>query len=163
MAALSSRSCQCCRRIFLHERNRDKRRGYRGKLEKRTALLRSKNDLQLAWHRSSSLRQPSSRPILEPQVRNSQEDRFGRTNRRRPSGSRLCDLARHSDSGWCPKGRKAEDGPLATKYLLTETPSSSYPQRMEWNVRVGQLRDRTDINEEDLAAAMRKIQLRSAR
>jgi hypothetical protein len=37
--------------------------------------------------------------------------------------------------GWCPKGRKAEDGPLAAKYLLTETPSSSYPQRTEWNVR----------------------------
>jgi hypothetical protein len=37
--------------------------------------------------------------------------------------------------GWCPKGRKAEDGPLEPKYLLTETPSSSYPQRTEWNVR----------------------------
>jgi hypothetical protein len=37
--------------------------------------------------------------------------------------------------GWCPKGRKAEDGPLAAKYLLTETPSSSYPQRTQWNVR----------------------------
>ena len=37
--------------------------------------------------------------------------------------------------GRCPRGRKAEDGPLATKYLLTETPSSSYPQRTEWNVR----------------------------
>jgi Circularly permutated YpsA SLOG family len=37
--------------------------------------------------------------------------------------------------GWCPKGRKAEDGPLVAKYLLTETPSSSYPQRTQWNVR----------------------------
>ena len=37
--------------------------------------------------------------------------------------------------GWCPKGRKAENGPIAAKYLLTETPSSSYPQRTEWNVR----------------------------
>jgi Circularly permutated YpsA SLOG family len=37
--------------------------------------------------------------------------------------------------GWCPKGRKAEDGPLAAKYLLSETPSSSYPQRTERNVR----------------------------
>jgi hypothetical protein len=31
--------------------------------------------------------------------------------------------------GWCPKDRKAEDGPLAAKYLLTETPSSNYLQR----------------------------------
>jgi predicted Rossmann-fold nucleotide-binding protein len=37
--------------------------------------------------------------------------------------------------GWCPKGRKAEDGSLEGRYLLTETPSSSYPQRTEWNVR----------------------------
>jgi hypothetical protein len=37
--------------------------------------------------------------------------------------------------GWCPKGRKAEDGPLAAKYLLTETPSSNYLQRTKWNVR----------------------------
>jgi len=37
--------------------------------------------------------------------------------------------------GWCPKGRKAEDGPLAAKYLLTETPSASYPRRTQWNVR----------------------------
>jgi hypothetical protein len=37
--------------------------------------------------------------------------------------------------GWCPRGRKAEDGPLTAKYLLAETPSSSYPQRTEWNVR----------------------------
>jgi putative molybdenum carrier protein len=37
--------------------------------------------------------------------------------------------------GWCPKGRKSEDGPLEPKYRLTETPSASYPQRTEWNVR----------------------------
>jgi hypothetical protein len=37
--------------------------------------------------------------------------------------------------GWCPKGRKAEDGPIGGQYLLTETPSSSYLQRTEWNVR----------------------------
>jgi hypothetical protein len=36
---------------------------------------------------------------------------------------------------WCPRGRKAEDGPLEPKYRLTETPSASYPQRTEWNVR----------------------------
>ena len=37
--------------------------------------------------------------------------------------------------GWCPKGRKAEDGPIDAKYQLKETPSSNYLQRTEWNVR----------------------------
>ena len=37
--------------------------------------------------------------------------------------------------GWCPKGRKAEDGPIASRYPLTETPSETYAQRTEWNVR----------------------------
>lgn len=37
--------------------------------------------------------------------------------------------------GWCPMGRLAEDGPIDSKYALTETPSASYPQRTEWNVR----------------------------
>ena len=37
--------------------------------------------------------------------------------------------------GWCPKGRKAEDGPIDARYQLQETPSSEYVQRTEWNVR----------------------------
>jgi len=37
--------------------------------------------------------------------------------------------------GWCPRGRRAEDGPLPARYPLRETPSASYPQRTEWNVR----------------------------
>jgi hypothetical protein len=37
--------------------------------------------------------------------------------------------------GWCPKGRKALDGPLNHRYRLTETPTASYAQRTEWNVR----------------------------
>ena len=37
--------------------------------------------------------------------------------------------------GWCPKGRKAEDGPIGGQYQLTETPSANYLQRTEWNVR----------------------------
>ena len=37
--------------------------------------------------------------------------------------------------GWCPKGRKAEDGPISRKYPLIETPSENYLQRTEWNVR----------------------------
>jgi len=37
--------------------------------------------------------------------------------------------------GWCPKGRKAEDGIIGGHYQLLETPSASYLQRTEWNVR----------------------------
>jgi hypothetical protein len=37
--------------------------------------------------------------------------------------------------GWCPRGRRAEDGPLPARYPLRETPSPSYPERTEWNVR----------------------------
>ncbi len=37
--------------------------------------------------------------------------------------------------GWCPQGRRAEDGTIATQYRLRETPSSDYLQRTEWNVR----------------------------
>ena len=34
-----------------------------------------------------------------------------------------------------PKGRKAEDGTIDPKYSLKESPSASYLQRTEWNVR----------------------------
>ena len=37
--------------------------------------------------------------------------------------------------GWCPKGRKAEDGPIDARYDLNETPTSDYLQRTKWNVR----------------------------
>jgi hypothetical protein len=37
--------------------------------------------------------------------------------------------------GWCPKGRIAEDGVIPDRYPLTETPSSGYEERTEWNVR----------------------------
>ena len=37
--------------------------------------------------------------------------------------------------GWCPRGRLAEDGPIAARYELTETPTADYAQRTEWNVR----------------------------
>ncbi|MEX0610513.1 MAG: putative molybdenum carrier protein, partial [Pirellulales bacterium] len=37
--------------------------------------------------------------------------------------------------GWCPRGRLAEDGPIAPRYNLQETPSRKYSQRTEWNVR----------------------------
>lgn len=37
--------------------------------------------------------------------------------------------------GWCPRGRRAEDGVIPDRYPLTETPTRDYPQRTEWNVR----------------------------
>ena len=36
--------------------------------------------------------------------------------------------------GWCPKGRRAEDGPIAARYPLHETDSTEYPVRTERNV-----------------------------
>ncbi|HEY9712249.1 MAG TPA: putative molybdenum carrier protein [Chroococcales cyanobacterium] len=40
-----------------------------------------------------------------------------------------------SHGGWCPQGRLAEDGKIALKYHLNETPAAEYDQRTEWNVR----------------------------
>ncbi len=37
--------------------------------------------------------------------------------------------------GWCPRGRRAEDGSIADCYLLRETPGSGYSVRTRWNVR----------------------------
>lgn len=40
--------------------------------------------------------------------------------------------------GWCPKGRRAEDGPLEARYPLKETESSAYPVRTGRNVQDSQ-------------------------
>jgi hypothetical protein len=37
--------------------------------------------------------------------------------------------------GWCPRGRKTEDGEVPARYQLQETPGAGYLQRTEWNVR----------------------------
>ena len=37
--------------------------------------------------------------------------------------------------GWCPKGRRAEDGPIDDRYPLVETPGTDYAERTDWNVR----------------------------
>ena len=37
--------------------------------------------------------------------------------------------------GWCPRGRRAEDGPIDARYPLTETPTADYRVRTRWNVR----------------------------
>ena len=36
--------------------------------------------------------------------------------------------------GWCPRGRRAEDGTIPERYPLTETSSASYPERTKRNV-----------------------------
>lgn len=36
--------------------------------------------------------------------------------------------------GWCPKGRRAEDGPIALSYPLKETDSRNYAVRTEKNI-----------------------------
>ena len=38
-------------------------------------------------------------------------------------------------SGWCPAGRRAEDGLVPEKYRLKETAGRGYRQRTRWNVR----------------------------
>jgi len=48
------------------------------------------------------------------------------------------DVAREAGleaGGWCPAGRRAEDGPIAARYPLRETPSADPAERTEWNVR----------------------------
>lgn len=40
-----------------------------------------------------------------------------------------------SVGGWCPRGRRAEDGVISDTYPLQETPSEAYVQRTSWNVR----------------------------
>lgn len=40
-----------------------------------------------------------------------------------------------SCGGWCPKGRRAEDGMISRRYPLVETPDGDYRQRTAWNVR----------------------------
>ena len=37
--------------------------------------------------------------------------------------------------GWCPKGRRAEDGPLSEKYPLRETITTAYPERTRRNIQ----------------------------
>lgn len=39
-----------------------------------------------------------------------------------------------ASGGWCPKGRRAEDGPIDTRYPLRETASRDYAVRTRLNV-----------------------------
>ncbi|CAG8825817.1 6588_t:CDS:1 [Gigaspora margarita] len=38
-------------------------------------------------------------------------------------------------TGWCPKKRRSEDGPIDKKYPLKETNTNEYNQRTEMNVK----------------------------
>ena len=42
---------------------------------------------------------------------------------------------RIAHGGWCPRGRRAEDGAIPVRYQLSETPSERYEERTAWNVR----------------------------
>lgn len=37
--------------------------------------------------------------------------------------------------GWCPRGRRAEDGPIPRRYRLRQTPLARVSQRTLWNIR----------------------------
>jgi hypothetical protein len=37
--------------------------------------------------------------------------------------------------GWCPRGRRREDGVIPRRFNLKETPSRGYLQRTTWNIR----------------------------
>lgn len=41
---------------------------------------------------------------------------------------------RISHGGWCPKGRRAEDGKVPKLYRLRETSAANYQSRTRWNV-----------------------------
>jgi hypothetical protein len=44
-------------------------------------------------------------------------------------------IARGFDhGGWCPRGRRAEDGPIPPEYQLLETPQSEYAVRTRCNI-----------------------------
>ncbi len=40
-----------------------------------------------------------------------------------------------SHGGWCPRGRKREDGVIPGRFKLVETPRRGCLQRTQWNVR----------------------------
>ena len=40
--------------------------------------------------------------------------------------------------GWCPKGRRAEDGSIPAKYPLRESPTTNYAERTALNVKDSQ-------------------------
>ncbi len=62
--------------------------------------------------------------------------------------------------GWCPAGRRAEDGPIPERYPLSETPTSDYEERSRLNVRDS---DGTLILTRGTPAAGTRLTLEAAR
>jgi len=63
------------------------------------------------------------------------QDRRRRPDRRRPRRPGLGQAPPDAARGLVPKGRLAEDGVIDREYRLQETPSASYAERTEWNIR----------------------------
>ena len=61
--------------------------------------------------------------------------------------------------GWCPKGRKTEDGIIPLRYNLTETPSFEYSERTQWNVRDSDGTAVFSISEEFFAGTLLTVEL----
>ena len=61
--------------------------------------------------------------------------------------------------GWCPKGRLAEDNIIPSRYNLTETPSSEYSERTQWNVRDSDGTVVFSISEEIFAGTLLTVEL----
>lgn len=70
--------------------------------------------------------------------------------------------------GWCPRGRLAEDGVIAERYPLRETPDADPAQRTAWNVRdsdatlivaLGELTGGTALAREHAQALGRPLQV----
>ncbi|MEO1969977.1 MAG: putative molybdenum carrier protein, partial [Pirellulaceae bacterium] len=56
------------------------------------------------------------------------------SNGRRPSPLDVAIELGLQHGGWCPRGRRAEDGPISNLYRLRETESANYAVRTERNI-----------------------------
>ncbi|WP_074743785.1 YpsA SLOG family protein [Nitrosospira multiformis] len=66
--------------------------------------------------------------------RNDPENHFERADRPGSCGIGLGLEHDVQHGGWCPGGRRAEDGIIPERYSLQETPVRQYQQRTRWNV-----------------------------